>query len=102
MDAQAAASARLCVETAHFAANRERAKAAAFARLCVETTMLKREINPSSAAAFARLCVETASALRGNWTEAKQPPSRGCVLKHKIPEEVLKQRLRRRLRAAVW
>ena len=55
-------------------------QAAAFARLCVETRIFGSGAEQSAAAAFARLCVETLR-IGGNHGTTTQPPSRGCVLK---------------------
>ena len=58
-NAQAAAFARLCVET-KVTKNEDFEKfAAAFARLCVETVVIRVVFTAHFAAAFARLCVET-------------------------------------------
>ena len=83
----AAASARLCVETALGVSVLPPRYAAASARLCVETLSGRMDKPCITAAASARLCVETAwicslSALL--W----QPPPRGCVLKLKSIEIV--------------
>ena len=43
-------------------------------------------MNVFEAAAFARLCVETMNAKADKPKYAKQPPSRGCVLKQKRRE----------------
>ena len=56
---EAAASARLCVETSFWIAVPVVAAAAAFGRLCVETNAEDLVATPKAAAAFARLCVET-------------------------------------------
>ena len=56
--------------------------AAAFARLCVETVTGSDQSGSHAAAAFARLCVETAISPLVRQIVVKQPPSRGCVLKH--------------------
>ena len=79
-----AAFGRLCVETASRRIPAHCVYPAAFGRLCVETN----RILPFGAfvppAAFGRLCVETPE-LRGNDSGKKsQPPSGGCVLKHKL------------------
>ena len=55
----AAASARLCVETSYPTKKRYRHLAAASARLCVETDDYYYQLNAAQAAASARLCVET-------------------------------------------
>ena len=58
-------------------------EAAASARLCVETSAFSIISVGALAAASARLCVETVTkTLTQNRTE-QQPPPRGCVLKHK-------------------
>ena len=58
-------------------------QAAAFARLCVETTVTNYNMTIcKKAAAFARLCVETGRTAYTKPSKPKQPPSRGCVLKH--------------------
>ena len=59
VDAEAAASARLCVETKTTAEQNLVDLAAASARLCVETKSPRFCLNGLSAAASARLCVET-------------------------------------------
>ena len=56
-------------------------EAAASARLCVETRTSTSRALSMSAAASARLCVETVTSLRGIKSHLLQPPSRGCVLK---------------------
>ena len=56
--------------------------AAAFGRLCVETTAINIIKTFAKAAAFGRLCVETShNGLMLFLLE--QPPSGGCVLKHR-------------------
>ena len=57
--------------------------AAAFGRLCVETVANCDGYLVVCAAAFGRLCVETKEQVI-NPAEKTQPPSGGCVLKHKI------------------
>ena len=61
--------------------------AAAFGRLCVET--LTNKLLPSFvvAAAFGRLCVETFNGMPSRSTVNMQPPSGGCVLKHRLVME---------------
>ena len=80
-DEFAAASARLCVETWILKSKTVPSGAAASARLCVETVAEKKEQRKKKAAASARLCVETR--LIGTTTSMciVQPPPRGCVLK---------------------
>ena len=56
--------------------------AAAFARLCVETRSRYSFFSQKFAAAFARLCVETGLVPLEFLRELLQPPPRGCVLKH--------------------
>ena len=56
-------------------------EAAAFARLCVETIELVQARMQIDAAAFARLCVETSVVKDNKKMLTAQPPSRGCVLK---------------------
>ena len=76
-----AAFGRLCVETMclHNIGNQN--KPAAFGRLCVETSnnCLVKSLN--SPAAFGRLCVETTRTVFRAWSQSRQPPSGGCVLK---------------------
>ena len=80
--ASAAASARLCVETLNSTASAASKFAAASARLCVETVeKVTRRIN-GGAAASARLCVETKESWDVLIPTIRQPPPRGCVLKH--------------------
>ena len=55
---------------------------AAFRRLCVETDELSTAIEEEQPAAFRRLCVET-RLTKWIWLPANQPPSGGCVLKHR-------------------
>ena len=76
----AAASARLCVETALLGVYTPLATAAASARLCVETKRRLKWDGNDIAAASARLCVETGEMLLPTFIK-KQPPPRGCVLK---------------------
>ncbi len=78
---QAAASARLCVETAIKFNLIFINLAAASARLCVETGKNFVKDYKRMAAASARLCVETSSSGDGKGNGV-QPPPRGCVLKH--------------------
>ena len=80
MSLNAAASARLCVETVSASGDKLVYYAAASARLCVETFLPKGFFTGKSAAASARLCVET-SDKKGDAEYGKQPPPRGCVLK---------------------
>ena len=61
--------------------------AAASVRLCVETEVYFQDFEKENAAASVRLCVETATAKSAVREIAKQPPSRGCVLK---PAQLLK------------
>ena len=56
--------------------------AAASARLCVETSFFIARLSAGLAAASARLCVETELSMRIVKMNRKQPPPRGCVLKH--------------------
>ena len=83
MHCLAAAFARLCVETAMPLFPPPYLTAAAFARLCVETRGGKMRNQEINAAAFARLCVETSDKKGDAEYGNKQPPSRGCVLKHR-------------------
>ena len=57
---------------------------AAFRRLCVETATEPMKFGTSEPAAFRRLCVETPLSAPTS-TNQNQPPSGGCVLKHKTP-----------------
>ena len=78
----AAASARLCVETWAVGRKLNIDPAAASARLCVETREYKEMLRlADKAAASARLCVETFLQLHTRLRQL-QPPPRGCVLKH--------------------
>ena len=76
----AAASARLCVETATAPTKARAFQAAASARLCVETVNILILISVQ-AAASARLCVETLIVGLTYKVYLRQPPLRGCVLK---------------------
>ena len=79
----AAASARLCVETTGAISSDTDVKAAAAsARLCVETQSALRCAFKLMAAASARLCVETIKWAIFVPIFSRQPPLRGCVLKH--------------------
>ncbi len=62
-------------------------QAAAFGRLCVETTNRIKMTTAVAAAAFGRLCVETAD-VADAWYFVEQPPSGGCVLKHRIASHI--------------
>ena len=77
----AAASARLCVETKEANSNKFFYQAAASARLCVETVNQALTATVERAAASARLCVETESFKTLSFIYHLQPPPRGCVLK---------------------
>ena len=56
---------------------------AAFRRLCVETNLSRNNKKLDLTAAFRRLCVETRIATR-RLQGTGQPPSGGCVLKHRL------------------
>ena len=56
---------------------------AAFRRLCVETSVTSKLIWSASPAAFRRLCVETNGVNFNPSPLCTQPPSGGCVLKHR-------------------
>ena len=56
---------------------------AAFGRLCVETMRFYSYVAGYGPAAFGRLCVETGSLKSHPDTRFDQPPSGGCVLKHR-------------------
>ena len=58
---------------------------AAFRRLCVETVKAEKIKAGFRAAAFRRLCVETVFG-QFVYSSFTQPPSGGCVLKHKIQD----------------
>ena len=73
VDEEAAAFARLCVETRCCISCNWTTIAAAFARLCVETSILSEATCFKNAAAFARLCVET---VRRNFYENQNTGSR--------------------------
>ena len=77
-----AAFGRLCVETFLTAFICRCKCPAAFGRLCVETTNTPLKRAWAVPAAFGRLCVETKSLCDLQGFDA-QPPSGGCVLKHK-------------------
>ena len=84
----AAAFGRLCVETRTGAGGKTDCRAAAFGRLCVETCGCAAAGGIGNAAAFGRLCVETTDicfCFSIRW----QPPSGGCVLKHRRYGHVL-------------
>ena len=55
---------------------------AAFRRLCVETRKYEYGVYVDEPAAFRRLCVETVELAEYHKDEV-QPPSGGCVLKHR-------------------
>ena len=78
-----AAFGRLCVETVRCRGQPAGlSRPAAFGRLCVETIGSHRMTSAMSPAAFGRLCVET-NLPAYSLQMRSQPPSGGCVLKHR-------------------
>ena len=89
LGAAAAAFGRLCVETDGANLDVENVDAAAFGRLCVETAVSSSPTRFTLAAAFGRLCVETRAHSNLRLAHRLQPPSGGCVLKHRFLTEYL-------------
>ena len=75
---------------------------AAFRRLCVETlTKARRMYKWWAPAAFRRLCVETIRSKLQKKNGTTQPPSGGCVLKHRAMLYPIFSQAPSRLQAAV-
>ena len=73
----------LCVETVHLLDVVRHRCAATFGWLCVETWAKNLLRWPWRAATFGWLCVETMQFNRTWFERRQQPPSGGCVLKHR-------------------